>query len=44
MEALEVRRVSSSEDLLHPREYVFIPKRDPKITVERRPLDPPTAL
>jgi hypothetical protein len=37
MEALEVRRVSSSADLLHPGEYVFIAKRQPKITVERRP-------
>jgi hypothetical protein len=40
--ALEVKRVKSSEDLLHPGEYVFIEKRAPKITVERMPLRPPT--
>lgn len=42
--ALEVKRVKSSEDLLHPGEYVFIEKRAPKITVERTPLTPPTGF
>jgi hypothetical protein len=41
LKALEVRRVSSSENLLHPGEYVFIEKRQPKITLERTPLTPP---
>jgi hypothetical protein len=44
MQALEVRRVPSSSDLLHPGEYVFIPKRDPKIAIERQPLTPPTGF
>jgi hypothetical protein len=42
MQALEVRRVSSSADLLKAGDFVFIPKREPEITVERIPLTPPT--
>jgi hypothetical protein len=44
MQALEVRRVPSSSDLLHPGEYVFIPKRDPKITIDHQLLTPPTGF
>ncbi len=42
MQALEVHRVSTSADLLHPGEYVFIPKRQPIRTVEQIAIDPPT--
>jgi hypothetical protein len=38
MEALKVRRVSTSADLLNPGEYVFIEKRSPQITIEKTPL------
>jgi len=41
MEALAVRRVQSSADLLNKGEYVFILKRKPKITVDKLPLAPP---
>jgi hypothetical protein len=41
LKALEVKRVEHSEDLLHPGEYVFVPKRDPIVTVEKYPLTPP---
>jgi hypothetical protein len=44
MEALEVRRVQHSEDLAKPGEYVFIAKRDPKVTVESNPLMPPSGF
>lgn len=44
MQALEVRRVKSSENLLHPGEYVFIEKRSPIIRTEREPLLPPTGF
>jgi uncharacterized protein YbaR (Trm112 family) len=40
--ALEVKRVPHSEDLLHPGEFVFIPKREPVRTFERTPIAPPT--
>jgi hypothetical protein len=40
-QALQVRRVSSSADLLHPGEYVFIEKRPPQITIEKKPLANP---
>jgi hypothetical protein len=33
--------VSHSEDLLHPGEYVFIPKREPIRTFHSEPLAPP---
>jgi hypothetical protein len=39
--ALEVKRVQSSADLLHPGESVFVAKRAPIITVEKHPIDPP---
>jgi hypothetical protein len=39
--ALEVKRVQHSEDLLHPGEYVFVPKRDPILTLEQRAVQPP---
>jgi hypothetical protein len=44
MQALEVRRVPTSADLLNKGEYVFIPKREPKIIVEKSPLTPPTGF
>jgi hypothetical protein len=46
MQALEAPavRVSSSEELLRPGEYVFIEKRPPLITVEKVPLYPPTGF
>ena len=40
-QALEVKRVQHSENLLHPGEYVFVAKRQPIITVEKHPIDPP---
>ena len=40
--ALEVKRVPHSEDLLHPGEFVFIPKREPIRTFPSEPLEPPT--
>jgi hypothetical protein len=40
--ALEVKRVPVSEDLLHPGDYVFVPKREPRRTFESVPLFPPT--
>jgi hypothetical protein len=44
MQALEVRRVSSSEDLLHPGEYVYIPARPPEITREKKPIVAPVGF
>lgn len=38
---IEVRRVEHSEDLASPGDYVFIAKREPKVTVEKHPLLPP---
>jgi hypothetical protein len=40
--ALEVKRVPLSEDLLHPGDFVFIGKRDPRRTFQSIPLDPPS--
>ena len=39
--ALEVKRVSLSEDLLHPGDFVFIEKREPHRTFQSIPLEPP---
>jgi uncharacterized protein YbaR (Trm112 family) len=39
--ALEVKRVSHSEDLLHPGEFVFIPKREPIRRFHSEPIEPP---
>jgi hypothetical protein len=44
MDALEVRRVPSSYDLVNRGDYCLVPKRDPIVTVERKPLDPPKGL
>ena len=44
MQALEVRRVPHSEELLHPGDFAFISKREPDIRVERIPLTPPTGF
>jgi hypothetical protein len=41
MQAVEVRRVSLSEDLSRPGDYVFIEKRAPRIQVERLSLEAP---
>jgi hypothetical protein len=41
--ALEVKRVPRSEDLLHPGEFVFIPKREPIRKFHSEPLGPPAA-
>ena len=40
--AQEVKRVPHSEDLLHPGDYVFIGKREPRRTFQSIPLNPPT--
>jgi hypothetical protein len=42
MQALEVKRVPLSEDLLHPGDYVFIGKREPRRTFHSVPLGPPS--
>lgn len=39
--ALEVKRVPHSEDLLHPGDYVFIGKREPRRTFQSITLEPP---
>jgi hypothetical protein len=44
MQALEVRRVSLSEDLSRPGDYVFVGRRAPRITIERTPLTPPVGM
>jgi hypothetical protein len=44
MQALEVRRVKSSEDLLNPGEYVFIPARPPEITRYKKPIVAPVGF
>lgn len=44
MEALPVRRVQHSEDVLRPGDYVFIEKREPRRNVEQIPVDPPTSF
>jgi len=44
MQALEVRRVPLSEDLLKPGDYVFLPKRAPIVSYERKPLEAPKGL
>jgi len=41
LQTIEVRRVSHSEDLLVPGDYVFIPARPPRVATETVPLDPP---
>lgn len=41
LKALEVRRVTHSEELTNPGEFVFIQKREPIRTIERQPLEPP---
>jgi hypothetical protein len=38
LEGIIVRRVSTSSDLFHPGEYVFIEKRPPQIKIEKTPL------
>jgi uncharacterized protein YbaR (Trm112 family) len=44
MEALAVRRVSTSADLANPGEYVFIEKRQPRRNVEQIPIEPPSGF
>jgi hypothetical protein len=44
MQALEVRRVTHSEDLLKPGDYCYVPKRAPIVTYERKPLEAPRGL
>ena len=44
MEGLPVRRVSASDELAKPGDFVFIQKRQPIITLERTPLLPPTGF
>ena len=39
--ALEVKRVPHSEDLLHPGDYVFIGKREPRRTFHSVAIEPP---
>jgi hypothetical protein len=38
--AQEVKRVPHSEELLHPGDFVFIPKRQPAVTFHSVPLEP----
>lgn len=40
--ALEVKRLPHSEDLLHPGDYVFVGKREPRRNVEMVPIQAPT--
>lgn len=42
--AQEVKRVPKSEDLLHPGDFVFIPKREPVRTYQSIPLTPPAGF
>lgn len=42
--AQEVKRVPSSEELLHPGEFVFIPKREPVTSYHSVALAPPTGF
>jgi hypothetical protein len=42
--AQEVKRVPHSEDLLHPGDYVFVPRREPIVNVYRQPVHPPTGF
>jgi hypothetical protein len=42
LEAIQVRRVPISPDLLNPGDYVFIPKKKPLITEERVAINSPT--
>jgi hypothetical protein len=44
MEAIAVRRVSASDELVKPADYVFIGKRQPIVTVERLTLLPPSGF
>ena len=44
MDALQVRRVKFSEDLLQRGDYFFVAKRQPNITVERVPVNPPQGI
>jgi aspartate carbamoyltransferase regulatory subunit len=44
LKALEVRRVSLSEDLSRPGDYVYIEKRAPRIQIERTPLTAPAGI
>ena len=44
MDAIEVRRVQFSHDLAKAGDYCLVPKRDPIVTVERKPLAPPSGL
>jgi hypothetical protein len=41
MQPLEVRKVTSSESLVKPGDYVFIQKRPPLVRYERKPLEKP---
>jgi len=41
IEALEVRRVASSADILKPGDYCFIPKREPIRTFQPISIEPP---
>jgi len=42
--AQEVKRVPTSENLLHPGDFVFIPKREPIKTFESVPVPPPKGI
>jgi hypothetical protein len=41
MQALDLRRVTSSADLASPGDFVFIPNCEPSRKVVTRPIDPP---
>jgi hypothetical protein len=42
--AQEVKRIPHSEDLLHPGDYVFVPRREPIVNIYRQPVPPPTGF
>jgi hypothetical protein len=41
MESLEVRRVSSSVDLMNPGEFCFVGKREPILRYQQVQTEPP---
>jgi hypothetical protein len=42
--AQEVKRVSHSEELLHPGDYAFVGKREPIVITHQEPATPPQGL
>ena len=44
MQALELRRVTVSADLMQAGDFAFVPKREPIREVTRPPVDPPAGF